>query len=172
MQMVKRIVGGFLLSFILLWLLAPKVEIYYLLEKTLKEKNIIISNETVTDTWYGLKIKNADVYVGGAKVANAAQLTFNFFLLYNSLKINEIKMDKSLSNMAPKEINKLDAVYSVLNPLKVKLDGVGSFGTLDGTVALMERKVEILFPVAKNLKTIKKFLTKDKEKGWLYETNY
>ena len=172
MQMVKRIVGGFFLSLILLWLFAPKVELYYLLEKSLKEKNILISNETITDTWYGLKIENADLHVAGAKVANISELNFNFFLFYNTLTINEIKMDKSLSNMAPKEINKLDSVYSVLNPLNITLDGVGSFGVLDGTVALVEKKIEILFPVAKELKTIKKFLKKDKEKGWFYEANY
>ncbi|HIP51866.1 MAG TPA: hypothetical protein EYG94_07245 [Campylobacterales bacterium] len=172
MQMVKRIVGGFFLSLILLWLFAPKVELYYLLEKSLKERNILISNETITDTWYGLKIENADLHVAGAKVANISELNFNFFLFYNTLTINEIKMDKSLSNMAPKEINKLDSVYSVLNPLNITLDGVGSFGVLDGTVALVEKKIEILFPVAKELKTIKKFLKKDKEKGWFYEANY
>jgi hypothetical protein len=81
-------------------------------------------------------------------------------------------MDRSLTNMAPKEINSLAAVYSVLDPLKVKLNGAGSFGVLNGTVALVEKKIEILFPVAKELKTIKKFLKKDKEKGWFYETNY
>ncbi|CAA6821651.1 MAG: Unknown protein [uncultured Sulfurovum sp.] len=172
MQMVKRIVGGFFLTLILLWLFAPKVELYYLLEKSLKEKNIIISNETVTDTWIGLKIENADIYVAGAKVANTAKLNFNFLFFYNTLKINQINMDKSLSKMAPKVINNLNASYSILNPLKVKLTGDGSFGVLDGEVRLMEKKVEILFPVAKELKTIKKFLKKDKEKGWLYETNY
>ena len=172
MQMVKRIVGGFFLSLILLWLFAPKVELYYLLEKSLKERDILISNETITDTWYGLKIENADLHVAGAKVANISELNFNFFLFYNTLTINEIKMDKSLSNIAPKEINKLDSVYSVLNPLNITLDGVGSFGVLDGTVALVDRKIEVLFPVAKELKTIKKFLKKDKEKGWFYETNY
>jgi len=172
MQMVKRIVGGFFLSLILLWLLAPKVELYYLLEKSLKEKNIIISNETITDTWYGLKIENANLYVAGAKVANIAQLNFNFFLFYNTLKIDEIKMDKSLSNIAPKEINYFDVIYSVANPLNVKLDANGSFGILDGMVDLKNRKVEILFPVTKEIKTIKKFLKKDKEKGWFYETNY
>ena len=172
MQVVKRIVGGFFLMLILLWIFAPKVELYYLLEKSLKEKNILISNESITDTWYGLKIRNADIYVAGAKVSHIDELNFNFFLFYNTLKINEIKMDKTLSNMAPKEINSLSAVYSVLNPLNVKLDGAGSFGVLDGRVALRERKIEILFPIEKELKTIKKFLKKDKEKGWFYEKNY
>jgi hypothetical protein len=155
-----------------LWLFAPKVELYYLLEKSLKKRNIIISNETITDKWYGLKIENADLNVAGAKVAKIAQLDFNFFLFYNTLKIEEVKMDKSLSNIAPKEIKYFSATYSILNPLKVKLDAEGSFGVLDGNIALKNRKVEILFPVTKEIKTIKKFLKKNKEKGWFYETNY
>ncbi len=176
MQMVKRIVGGFFLSLILLWLFAPKVELYYLLEKSLKKKNIIISNETITDTWYGVKIENADVYVSlngdVAKVANAAEFNLNFFFLYNTLSINNIQMDKTLARLAPKEIDHIEAVYSILNPLQVKLSGEGSFGVMDGTITLMQRKIEILFPVAKELQTIKRFLKKDKEKGWIYETSY
>jgi len=169
MQMVKRILGGFFLGFILLWLFAPKIELYYLLEKSLKEKNIIISNETVTDTWYGLKIENADFYVAGAKVATVAQLNFNFFLVYNTLKIKEIT---TYTNLAPKEISHLNAVYSVANPLNIQLDGEGSFGLLDGKVGLKSREVEILFPETKDIETLKRFLKHDKEKGWLYETNY
>ena len=169
MQMVKRIVGGFFLALILLWLFAPKVELYYLLEKSLKERNIIISNETITDTWYGLKIENATLNVAGAKIASAAQLNFNFFLFYNTLKIDEIK---TYTNMAPKEINHFNIIYSIVNPLNIKLDGEGSFGVLDGKVALKNRKVEILFPETKDIKTIKKYLKNDKERGWIYETNY
>jgi len=52
------------------------------------------------------------------------------------------------------------------------MTGEGSFGTLEGNIALKNRKVEILFPNPKDLKTIKKFLKKDATKGWYYETNY
>ena len=172
MQMVKRMVGGFFLALVLLWLFAPKVELYYLLEKSLKERNIVIANETITDTWYGLQIENATLYVAGAKVAQIAKFNFNFFLFYNTLKIDEVKMDKSLSNMAPREIKHLSAIYSVLHPLKVKLEAEGSFGVAEGSVNLKNRKVEIFFPVTKDIKTIKRFLKKDKERGWVYETNY
>ncbi len=172
MQMVKRIVGGFFLSLIFLWLFAPKVELYYLLEKSLKKNDIIISNERVIDTWYGLKIENAQLYIAGAKVANISLLNFNFFFFYNSLKVDEIKMDSTLSTIAPKEIRYIEANYSIINPLEITLQGEGSFGIIDGKVSLLERKVEVLFPVPKELKTIKKFLKKDKEKGWVYETNY
>jgi len=172
MQMVKRIVGGFFLSLILLWLFAPKHELYYLLEKSLKEKNIIISNETITDTWYGLKLTNADLYVNGIKMAKVDELNFKFFFLYNTLTIDQINVNEAFQTMSPKVINNLKATYSVLNPLKVTLNGEGSFGTLDGVVTPLKRHIEILFPVAKELKTIKKFLKHDKTKGWYYEKNY
>ena len=44
MQVVKRIIGGFFLLILFLWLFAPKQELYYFLEKTLKEQDVIISN--------------------------------------------------------------------------------------------------------------------------------
>lgn len=172
MQMVKRIIGGFFLSLVLLWLFAPKIELYYLLEKSLEKNQIIISNETITDTWYGVKITDAEVYVAGAKVSDASELTFNFFLVYNSLNLNEVKMDKSLSTIAPKELHNFTAVHSIINPLNITLSGSGSFGTLDGSVNLLDRKVNILFPVVKEIKTIQKYLKKDNEKGWYYETSY
>ncbi|CAA6813581.1 MAG: Unknown protein [uncultured Sulfurovum sp.] len=172
MQMVKRIVGGFFLSLILLWLFAPKVELYYFLEKKLKENKIVISNETITDTWYGIKIENAKLYVDSAKIADIDEFNFSFFFLYNTLKIDNIKTDNSLSRLAPKEINTINAVYSIIQPLEIKLNGEGSIGVFDGTVELIKKRIEILFPVPKDLKSIKKFLKKDQEKGWLYETNY
>ena len=172
MQMVKRIVGGFFLALLLLWFFAPKQELYYLLEKSLKEKNIIISNETVKDTWIGLKIENADIYNNGIKMANGVNLNFMFLFLFVKLDIDNVNVNKAFHAMSPKKIDTLTATYSVINPLNVVLKGEGSFGTLDGKVALKDRRVEILFPNPKELKTVKKFLKKDTTKGWYYETNY
>ena len=172
MQMVKRIVGGFFLTILLLWVFAPKQELYYLLEKELKKSDIVISNETITDTWFGLKLSNADIYVKGIKMANTAKLQFNFFFFYNTLMIEDIKIDESLHNMAPKAINSLSASYSIVDPIKINLKGEGSFGIMNGAVTLLDRKINILFPVPKEINTFKKFLKKDKTKGWYYETTY
>ncbi len=172
MQMVKRIVGGFFLFILLLWLLAPKQELYYLLEKSLKEKSIIISNETIKDTWIGFKINHADIYVEGAKVATNKELNFLFLFLYAKLSIDDLEIDKSLHSVAPKKVDRLTATYSILNPLKIILKGNGSVGEMSGTVALKDRKIEVLFPKPKDLKTIKKFLKKDAKKGWYYEKTY
>ena len=172
MQMVKRIVSGFFLVLLLLWLFAPKQELYYLLEKSLKEKNIIISNETIKDTWIGLKVENADIYSNGIKMANGVNFNVMFLFLFAKLDIDHINVDEAFHGMLPKKIDKLTATYSIINPLNILVKGEGSFGDLEGKIALKNRNIEILFPNPKDLKTIKKFLKKDATKGWYYETNY
>jgi len=172
MQMVKRIIGGFFLLILLLWLLAPKQELYYLLEKELKKNDIIISNETVKDTWYGVKLLDAEIYVKGAKMAEVSELQLNIFFLYNTLTVKNIHVNKAMQNVAPKSIEEINVQYSVANPLNIELNGQGSFGVLEGKVAFMDRNISITFPVAKDIKAFKKFLKKDKTGEWKYETNY
>jgi len=173
MQVVKRIIGGFFLLILFLWLFAPKQELYYLLEKTLKEQqDIIISNETVKDTWYGVKIADADIYVKGAKMVHIGELELNIFFVYNTLKVKEITTDEVVHKVAPKRIDEALVKYSVLNPLKITLNGLGSFGTLDGNVSLVERQVLIKLPISKDIKAFRKFLKKDETGVWKYETTY
>ena len=172
MQMVKRIIGGFFLSILLLWLLAPKQELYYLLEKELKKNDIIISNETIKDTWFGLKLLDADIYVKGAKMAEVSELELNIFFLYNTLTVKNIHVNKAMQNIAPKNIEEINIQYSIANPLNIQLNGQGSFGVLEGNIAFLNRHLLIGFPVAKEIKSFKKFLKKDQKGEWKYETNY
>lgn len=172
MQVVKRIIGGFFLFILFLWLFAPKQELYYLLEKELKKNDIIISNETVKDTWFGINLQNADIYVKGAKMAHVADLQLNIFFLHNTLTINEIQTNEAIHNVAPKVINQALVQYSIIDPLNINIKGLGSFGTLDGKIALIEKQVALLFPVAKDIKAFRKFLKKDETGGWKYETTY
>jgi len=172
MQMVKRIIGGFFLLIILLWLLAPKEELYYLLEKELKKNDIIISNETIKDRWFGVVIENADIYVKGAKMAEVSELQLNIFFLYNTLTVKRVKTNEAIHNVAPKDIENVLIKYSIIDPLNVTIDADGSFGVLQGAVEMLKREVKILFPVAKDINVFKKFLKKDKVEGWKYETSY
>ena len=74
--------------------------------------------------------------------------------------------------MAPKSIDEAKVTFSILDPLHVKLEGLGTFGVMNGKVSLLKKEVKVLFPVAKDIKTFKKFLKKDPKEGWYYETNY
>jgi len=170
MQMVKRIVGGFFLSIILLWLFAPKQELYYLLEKELKKQDIIINNEKIKDTWIGLNITNAEIYVKGIKIATVDELKFYAFFLYDKLTIKKIDVDDSLANVAPKSVDEIELVYSILDPEHIQIKGLGSFGTIDGYFTPWTKHIKIHFPVAKDIKPFRKFLKKDEEGVWKYET--
>jgi hypothetical protein len=172
MQVVKRIIGGFFLFILFLWLFSPKQELYYLLEKELKKSDIIISNETIKDTWFGMNLQHADVYVKGVKMAHIDDLELNIFFLYNTLTIKEIHINEAIHNIAPKVINQVGVKYSIMDPLNIQLNGLGSFGTLDGKVALIEKQITVLFPVAKDIKAFRKFLKKDETGEWKYETTY
>jgi hypothetical protein len=166
MQMVKRIFGGFFLLIIFLWLVAPKQELYFLLEKELEKSDIIISNERFVDTWYGIEISDADIYVKGIKLAKASSLKLSVFLLYNRLTVENIETE-----VDPKSIDTLSMVFNIIKPYKIAIKSSGSFGVIEGGVYLMKKKLLLRVKERKNIKAFEKFLSKD-EKGDYYEKYY
>jgi hypothetical protein len=168
MQMVKKTVGGFFLLLLFLVLFSPKEELYYLLEKELEKNGIIISNEKFSDTLFGLTILDADVYVQGINMAKVKKLNLNLFFLYNQLSIEQIKTDKGIHKMAPKEIETLTATWSLLKPYKIAIEGSGSFGSLSGGYYFAQQKILIRPKETKNINKFRKFLKKD-TKGFYYE---
>lgn len=166
MQMVKRIFGGFFLLIIFLWLSSPKQELYFLLEKELEKKDIIISNERFVDRWYGLEIYDADIYVKGIKMAKVESLKLHLFFLYNKLSVTNTQVE-----VDPKSIESVTAIFNVIKPYKVAIKSSGSFGTLEGGVYLMEKKLILRVKERKEMKMFDKFLTKD-ERGDYYEKYY
>ena len=166
MQMVKRFFGGFFLLIILLWLVSPKQELYFLLEKELEKNDIIISNERFVDKWYGLEIYDADIYVKGIKMARIESLKLHLFFLYNKLSVTNTKVE-----VDPKSIDTLTAVFNVIKPYKIAIKSSGSFGTIEGGVYLMEKKLILRMIERKEMKMFEKFLSKD-ERGEYYEKYY
>lgn len=166
MQMVKRLFGGFFLLIIFLWLVSPKQELYFLLEKELEKNDIIISNEHFVDTWYGLKISDADIYVKGIKIATAQSLELQIFFLYNKLTVDNIKTE-----VEPKSIDTITAVFNVIKPYKVAIKSSGSFGSIAGGIYIMDKKLLLRVIEAKNIKAFKKFLKHD-TKGDYFEKYY
>jgi hypothetical protein len=168
MQMVKKIISGFFLLLIFLVIFAPKQQIYYLLEKELAQNDIVISNEKFSDKLFGLTITDADIYIKGIKMAQIKSVDLNIFFLYNQLTINSVHTDKGIQNIVPKSIDKLTAIFSIIKPYKVAIDGVGSFGEVKGGVYLNMNKIFLRLPKTKDISSFKNFLKKDKE-GLYYE---
>jgi hypothetical protein len=168
MQMVKKIIGSFFLLLIFLVIFAPKQQIYYLLEKELAKNDIVISNEKFNDKLFGFSITNADIYIKGIKMIQIKSVDLNIFFLYNQLTINSIHTDKGIQNIVPKSIDKLRAVFSIIKPYKIAIDGVGSFGEVKGGIYLNMNKIFLRFPITKDISSFSNFLKKDKE-GLYYE---
>ncbi len=168
MQMVKKMIGGSFLFLFFLLILAPKQEIYYKIEKELHKNGIVISNEKFSDNLWGLSIKDADIFVKGIKVAKVKSLDLNIFFLYNKLSIEQVSTDKAIQNIVPKSINSATAIFSILKPYKISIDGVGSFGEIKGGIYLNMNKIFLRVVKAKDINSFRGFLKKD-DKGLYYE---
>jgi len=170
MQMVKKIIGGFFLLLIFLVVFAPKEQIYYLLEKKLyQEDKIVISDEKFHDNLLGFSIENANIYFEDIYIAKIESLNLKMFFLYNQLTINSVTTDKGMQKILPKSIDNLSATYSILQPDKVIIKGVGSFGELQGYIDINKVFIRIVNP--KNISSLRQFLKKDKE-GFYYEKSF
>ena len=168
MQMVKKIIGGFFLLLIFLVIFSPKERIYYLLEKELAKNDIVISHEKFSDNLLGFTISDADIYVKDIKMAHIKSLDLYIFFFYNKLTIDSVHTDKGIQNIVPKSIDNLTAIFSIIKPYKIAINGVGSFGEIKGGVYLNMNKIFLRLSKTKDISTFRKFLKKDKE-GLYYE---
>ncbi|MCK4440386.1 MAG: hypothetical protein KAU90_00175, partial [Sulfurovaceae bacterium] len=76
--------------------------------------------------------------------------------------------DKGIQNIVPKSIDNLTAIFSIIKPYKIAINGVGSFGEIKGGVYLNMNKIFLRISKTKDISTFRKFLKKDKE-GLYYE---
>ncbi|MCF6244707.1 MAG: hypothetical protein L3J43_06690 [Sulfurovum sp.] len=171
MQMVKK----FFIFFVIVWFailfFMPKQTLYYKLEEILLKNDIKINEKEIEEGLFSLKLRDSKVYVKGIQLATIKEIDFFTLLFYTNIEVNNLTLDESLKNMAPTQIDKLEVVHAVWNPLNITLDAVGSFGNLNGDVSLIERKIHIDFNETKNIDMLKGSLQQD-EKGWFYETAF
>ncbi len=172
MQMVKKIIGSSFIFLFFLLILAPKEEIYYKIEQELEKNGIVISGENFNDNLYGFSITNAYIYFKDIKIAKVKSLDFKILFLYNRLFIEEITTDRAIGemagNMIPKEINSIDATFSIMKPYKIAIDANGSFGEIVGGIYLNMNKIFLRIIKPKDINSFKNFLKRD-TKGLYYE---
>jgi len=140
----------YMLFFILaLMYFMPKQSIYYFAETELQNYNVVVSHEAVHDSGLSLEISNLDIYAEGIKSANIQELDISLFGLYNSINAKDIKLESVLESMLPLEINEVSVTYSILDPINVKLESEGAFGSISGGANIIDRKVVLLLKPSK-----------------------
>jgi len=171
MSMVKYILAiGFSLWFFII-LLMPKQELYYKLEEMLQTKEIILNENQINESLFGLSLNNVNIYVKGIAMANIEDITLSTWLFYTKVEVRGIHIDDSLKSILPQEAKEATLMYTVFDPFSISLEAVGSFGAMEGSIDLNENKVHLDFNESTNLEMLKPQLKKA-EKGWIYETSF
>jgi len=171
MQMVKKIFITLFIAWFALLVFMPKQELYYKLEEELAKQEIKINEKAIEEGLFSLTLKQASVYVKGIKVATIEELTLFTLLFYTKVELDSLLLDDSLKAMAPEQTDKAILSHWVLSPLEASVSAEGSFGAIEGSVDLTERKLHIGFNEIKEIETIRSQLKKD-GKGWYYETSF
>lgn len=170
-RILVYIIGFFLLLIVLL----PKKELYYYLESELKKEKIVISNESVDDTYLGLRIKNGILYYEELKVGEIESISIYLLLFYNSIELKNFKVYDDAATILPRNTKRLELRYTILDPLAIKLFAIGDFGELKGTYKVLDKKFSLELNATELMKqNYSQLLTKMRfENGvYKYEQNF
>lgn len=169
MQMVKKSVVLLIMLPFLVVLLMPKKELYYLLEKKLEMQNIVISGEDIQENLLGLTIAHPTIYLGGAPVATAKDISLWSMIFYTKASIRDLVIAEGLPTAM--HVKSFHATHTVLAPLIVTLKGESTLGALQGEVQLKARKLHLTVAKGGENRTLARYLKKSKE-GWVYESKF
>ncbi|XPV67453.1 MAG: hypothetical protein ACNI25_09005 [Halarcobacter sp.] len=140
------------ISYILVFLLAflvflPKVELFNLLEKNLEKNSIIISNEIKKDKYISLQVKDSTIYFEKIKSAYIENIDIFTLLFYSKIEFKNILVAKEFQNFLPQKISNITIKHSIIDFKTAYIKASGDFGSLNGNVDILNRKlVAILEP--------------------------
>jgi len=165
--MVRNALIALILLPLIIVALAPKKELYFLLEQELAKQHIVISDETITEGIFGLSVEGAVVYFDGASVATAQRIEIWSLLLYTSIDFTDLEVAQGLPTEI--KVDTLNATHSILSPLVVDISANTSIGVIEGRVDADNgvARLDVVEP-SNSIKRFKKYLKKD-DKGWYYE---
>lgn len=169
MKTLARWLGLCLFFLLMLVVFAPKIAMYYALEKELQKENIVISQEHINDRWLDLDVRNGTLFYEEIEAGMIERIHVLPLLFYNRISISNARFSSEMNNFFPQKIERIDTTYSVINPLAVQIRGEGDFGTIEGEVDLMESKLVLtLTPSGSASKQYATLMRKFKKEGDVY----
>ena len=172
MQMIKKILIVILATILSIIIFAPKDRLYFMLEEQLKAQNgVVISNEKLNSGMFGLEITKGDISINDIELIRFDLIDISSFIASSTIKIDNIKLDKSISSMLP--ISELNASIShnIISPMEITIDISSGNITQNATLKVVEDGlIQIRIDDINSTQWLKAFMQKD-ENGWYYETN-
>ncbi len=171
MQVVKRVLLWLLAFGVFAVVLMPKTALYYKAEHLLSRFDVKIEEGRIVERPLSFLVDGAAVYVKGIKLARIAKIKIVPLLVYDDIVIKEIVLDDLAADKIGKKIDVLHARYHLGDPLDLKIEASGDFGTAKGGIDLRKRVLRLRFIDAKKIDALRPWLKQDKE-GWYYEKQF
>jgi hypothetical protein len=165
-----------LLFFGALLFFTPKENLYYFAEEQLKPLGIIIAYEEFIDHGFSLEIRHAQLFIQKIKSAEIGSATFTVFGLDNTVVVSNVLLDKTIEQLFPPLIQRIDLHQSVISPLRIHAEATGDFGRAEASVDLLKRSVNVLLKPSRLMLTHYKNtlgnLQKTEEGDYRYEYKF
>lgn len=154
----------------------PKINLYYFAVNQLETYKIEASHDVIEDKFYGLNILDLNIFYDGIDVVKIKETQFDIFLLFNEINLKNVKLDKSLSNYSPSNIDFINLKFSILDPLNILIEAKIENGSVIGKIDLIEKVLKLDIYVSKSFKKdykdLTRFLKYDKEASNKEEDRY
>jgi hypothetical protein len=135
-------------------LFLPKENLYYLAEGQLfkldgGKVSIVLSNESLSDNGFVLKVQNADVfadalpYFSNENVAHIEELNVVPLIAYNEVNIKHISVAQKFQNFIPAQVESATLKFSLFYPVKVWIHLEGEFGRIDGSYNIYSKTIHL-----------------------------
>ncbi|MEA3521473.1 MAG: hypothetical protein U9R50_00705 [Campylobacterota bacterium] len=165
-----------IVTLLLILFFLPKINLYYQAEVLLQKYKVTISQEKLSDKGFSFLIEEGVIYFDDLVVAKIDEVSIIPLLLYNSVTFSPFSFSEDMKRFIPLGIENLNITHSVVNPLHVKLEGSGDFGSLEGDIGLYERNISLVLNPSPLLIKQKPFwikrMKKTAEGGYRYESTY
>jgi hypothetical protein len=170
MQVVKRIGIGIVVVLLSVVIFAPKDRLFFLLEQSLEQNDVVISKELVDNGVFGVDIDNAHISIKGVTMAKIGRIDISSLILFSSIDISNVALDETSKAMIPLSEFNLSISHSLFAPKTLGLSLSHQGIEVQATLRFMdEGVVRIEMEDINGSDWLKPMMQKD-ENGWYYET--
>lgn len=154
----------------------PKINMYYKAEELLENYKLTISGEKVVDDGFIFKVEDGTLYFDDLVVANFDEISIVPLVFYNSVDVKPFSLSDDMRQFIPLKVNNINITQTVVNPLHVKIDARGEFGSVSGDIDILNSKISLILMPSKLLLKKRPFwlrqMKKDSQGGYRYESTY
>lgn len=154
----------------------PKENLYYLAERQAEPFGAVLDGETLNDRLFLLDAQGGTLFVKGIESASVGTLSFRLFGLYNRIDVTELRLAQAYGRFFPPEVDSIRVVHALWDPLHLRIEAEGAFGTAQAVVSLASRHVEATLQPSETLSAgyaqTLRYLEKDESGGYRYATDF